>query len=251
MQHGRTKVIIGNWKMNKSIAETHIYVSGLGMASSTRSCQVGLAVPFTMISAAAEAAKGTAILIGGQNGSDHEEGAFTGEVSCFMLKDAGASFVLIGHSERRQLFHEDNDLVNRKVKMALRATIRPVICVGETEEQHQSGHTHSVLHTQLIESLNGLTPDEVGASIIAYEPVWAIGTGKSATPEIVEATHLHCRSIIAKEWGKDTADRVTIQYGGSVKPENAETLLRLPNVDGLLVGGASLTVESFNKILSL
>lgn len=249
IEHGRAKFIIGNWKMNKSIAEARSFVSELGLTTSNRTCQVGLAVPFTMISAAAEAAKGSPVLIGGQNASEHEEGAFTGEISCRMLKDAGASFVLLGHSERRHLFHEDDTLVNRKVKRALQAQLRPIVCVGETDQQHQAGETHAVLRGQLTQSLKGISVNEVEHLVIAYEPVWAIGTNKTATPEIVESAHRHCRDVIAAEWGNEVASRVIIQYGGSVKPENAAVLLALPDVDGLLIGGASLTLESFRGCL--
>jgi len=252
MQHvSRPKVIIGNWKMNKTVAETRSFVSGLGLNSVVRTFQVGLAVPYTMILTAAEAARGTAISIGAQNCSDHDEGAFTGEISCHMLKDAGASFVLVGHSERRQLFHETNALVNRKVKKSIAATLKPVVCIGETEEQHLSGKIENVLHDQILHSLKGLNPSEVEHLILAYEPIWAIGTGKTATPENIQFAHAYCRKVIASEWGKDTAEHTVILYGGSVKPENAAMILEQSDVDGLLVGGASLSLESFNKILNV
>lgn len=248
MPHARRpKVIVGNWKMHKVIAEARSFVSGL--AVSHYSCRVGLAVPFTMISAAAEAARGTSIMIGAQNVSDKESGAFTGEVSCKMVKDAGATFAVIGHSERRALFNEDDALVNRKVKQALAETLRPLVCIGETLQMHQEGKTHDVLRSQLMRGLEGLTPAQVEHVILAYEPVWAIGTGKTATPDIVQSAQAYCRKVVANAWGKDTAEHITIQYGGSVKPENAAALLALEDVDGLLVGGASLSLESFSKIL--
>lgn len=245
----RPKVIIGNWKMNKLTAEARSYVSGLALAVSQIPHQIGVAVPFTAICAAAEAARGTPIWIGAQNVSDFEEGPYTGEISVSMLKDAGASFAIVGHSERRHIFHEDNALVNRKVACVLKAGLKPVVCVGETLEQHQTGKTNEVLHTQILNSLKGLSPSNVEHLILAYEPVWAIGTGKTATPENVQSSHAHCRKVIASEWGKDTAEHIVIQYGGSVKPDNAAALLALPDVDGLLVGGASLSLESFNQII--
>lgn len=243
----RPKIIIGNWKMHKVIAEARSFVSGLALAHC--SCQVGLAVPYTLISAAAEAARGTSIIIGAQNVSDHVQGPFTGEISSRMLKDAGATFVIVGHSERRQLFHEDDALVNRKIKCVINDGLRPLMCIGETLEQYEEGKSHDVLHVQLMRGLHGLSPSQVEHSIIAYEPVWAVGTDRTPSPKAVEEAHAYCRKVIASEWGKDTAEHIIIQYGGSVKPENAGAFLDLEDVDGLLVGGASLTLESFSKIL--
>ncbi|MEI8125442.1 MAG: triose-phosphate isomerase [Parachlamydiaceae bacterium] len=245
----RSKVVIGNWKMNMSIPEARRFVSGLGLGVSYKTGQVGLAVPFTMIEAAAEAARGTTISIGGQNASDQDSGAFTGEISSRMLKDAGASFVLIGHSERRRLFHEDDAVLNKKIKLALAAELKPVFCIGETEEQ--SGKAHAVLQAQLINGLKGLKPNDLLHTIIAYEPVWAIGTGKTPTPEVIEEVHAYCRKVVGKEWGEDIAQQVVILYGGSANAENGGIFMAQPDVDGLLVGGASLSLESFNKILSL
>lgn len=248
MSHSRRpKVIIGNWKMHKVIAEARSFISGLAL--SHYSCQVGIAVPFTMIPAAAEAARGTSIMIGAQNVSEHEEGAFTGEVSCRMVKDAGATFVIVGHSERRHLFHEDDDLVNKKVKRVTASGLKPVMCIGETQQQRHDGKEEEVLHRQLIKGLNGLTASEVEHLILAYEPVWAIGTGQTPSLESVEAAHAYCRKVVASQWGKDTAEHIVIQYGGSVKPDNAQAILALNDVDGLLIGGASLSMESFGKIL--
>lgn len=245
----RSTTIIGNWKMNKLIAEARSFVSGLALTILPSHAYVGLAVPFTMITAAAEAARGTAIAIGAQNVSEREGGAFTGEVSCLMVKDAGGSFVLVGHSERRQLFHETDALVNKKTKRALADGLKPVVCIGETLEQHEAGKTDEVLRGQLTNSLKDLTADEVERLIIAYEPVWAIGTGKTATANAAQSAHAFCRDLLKENWGKSAAERVVIQYGGSVKPDNAKDLLDQTDVDGLLVGGASLSLDSFAKIV--
>jgi triosephosphate isomerase len=245
----RPTVIIGNWKMHKTIAESAAFVTSLAFVVRHSSTQVGLAVPYTMITAAADAARGALIAIGAQNVFDAEEGPYTGEISCRMLKDAGASFVIIGHSERRHLFHEDNAWINRKVKRALNDGLRVVLCIGETLEQHQTGKTHAVLHEQLTECLKDVGERQIESLIIAYEPVWAIGTNQTATPEIAQASHHFIRNEIAKKWGKPASERLIIQYGGSVKPENAAALLNEPDIDGLLVGGASLVLDAFVKII--
>lgn len=243
----RPTTIIGNWKMHKTIAEARSFVSGLAVAQ--HGCRGGLAVPFTMIAAAAEAARGTAVMIGAQNVSTHSEGPYTGEISAKMLKDAGATFGIVGHSERRVIFHEDDEMVSQKIGQLMASGIRPLVCIGESLKQRQEGMTHDVLHAQLSESLKGLSPGDVEHLMIAYEPIWAIGTGDAATTESVQSAHEFCRKVIANGWGRDTAEHVLILYGGSVKPENAAELLGLKDVDGLLVGGASLSLETFNKIL--
>lgn len=245
----RPTFIIGNWKMNKTIAETRSFISGLALVMHHNHHEVGLAVPFTSIAAAAEAAAHTPIMIGAQNVSNHDHGAYTGEVSCQMIKDAGARFSLAGHSERRHLFHENDSLVNKKIEKMLEYGIKPVFCIGETLEEHESGKTEAVLQKQIVQGLKGLSQDQVAFTVIAYEPVWAIGTGKAATPEMVQETHAFCRAVLAKEWGKNVADQVILQYGGSVNPSNAVELLKQPDVDGLLVGGASLTLDTFSKII--
>lgn len=245
----RPTLIIGNWKMNKTIAEARGFISGLALVMSQSAFQVGLAVPFTMLAVAAETALETPIKIGAQNVSDRDEGAFTGEISVKMIKDAGATFSLVGHSERRHLFHEDDELVNRKIKKVLELNIKPIFCIGETLAEHQSGKAHAILSNQMIQGLKGLSPHQIESLAIAYEPVWAIGTNQAATPEVVQETHAFCRSFLAKEWGPKVAERVVIQYGGSVSPANAVALLEQPDVDGLLIGGASLSLDSFSKIV--
>lgn len=245
----RPTVIIGNWKMNKTMAETRSFISGLALVMSQSTFQVGLAVPFTSLAAAAETALKTPIMIGAQNVSDSDEGAYTGEISCKMIKDAGAIFSLIGHSERRHLFNEDDALINRKIKKALEFGIKPIFCIGETLAQHQSGNAQAVLGGQILQGLKGLTQSQLEFLTLAYEPVWAIGTHQAATPNVVQETHAFCRKFLAKEWGKEVAERVVILYGGSVSPANAAALLDQPDVDGLLVGGASLSLDSFSKIV--
>ena len=245
----RPILIVGNWKMNKTIAETRSFISGLAVALVKNEVNVGLAVPYTMIAAAAEAAYETPIMIGAQNVSNYSHGAYTGEISCTMVKDAGATFALVGHSERRHVFHETDALANQRILKCLESSIKPILCIGETLTEHQSGKAHEVLSRQILEGLKGVDQTEMGLVAIAYEPVWAIGTNQAATPQDVQKTHVFCRDIIAKEWGRKVADHIVIQYGGSVSPANAAALLEQPDVDGLLVGGASLSLDSFSKIV--
>lgn len=238
-------MITGNWKMYKTVDEALEFVKTLAPLLGESQARVGLAVPFTAIAPLAALVRelGSSISIGGQNMHDQDEGAFTGEISARMLRDVGARFVILGHSERRHHFHESNSFINRKVKSALQAGLDVILCVGETLEERESGHEESVLEEQLMKSLEGVKNLERVA--IAYEPVWAIGTGKVASGEDAQKVHAFCRALVAKHWpGAD----VTIQYGGSVKPENAAALLQQPDIDGLLVGGASLKPDSFAKI---
>ena len=232
----RTRVIAGNWKMYKTVPEAVEFVKTLAPLVADSQAEVWVAVPYTAIAAAAEVAAGTNIRIGAQNMNDASEGAFTGEIAARMLVDAGASFVLVGHSERRHLFGESDAFVNRKVKRALADGLRPIVCVGETLEQRDAGQTAEVLKEQVAGSLSGVD----GNFVLAYEPVWAIGTGRSATPEEAQKEHALLRDLVGDH---------QILYGGSVKPENASALLAQPDIDGLLVGGASLSPESFAKIV--
>lgn len=245
----RSVTIIGNWKMHQTIAEAERFVAELAPLMSHTSHHVGLAVPFTLLAPAAKASAGTVIAIGAQNVSDYEAGPYTGEISPAMILDAGGAFVLVGHSERRRLFHEDNAVVNRKLRNSLQVGLKPVCCIGETLEQHQSGKTHDVLRSQLLQCLDGLSANQIAHLTVAYEPVWAIGTNRAATPEMAQETQTFCRSVIETEWGKRAGERITILYGGSVNPNNAASLLAQPDVDGLLVGNASLNVDSFAKIV--
>lgn len=246
----RQTVIVGNWKMNKTIAETVDFIASFIPLMKNSAAQILLAVPYTAIRSAAESALDTDIFIGAQNVSDAEEGPFTGEISASMLIEAGAQFVIIGHSERRRLFHEDNQLVNRKVLHSLKDDLYPIVCVGETLKEREAGKTHEILQQQIEESLKGLSKEQMEFLMIAYEPVWAIGTGKSATPEIAQEAMLYCRELIAKSWGQAVAEKIVILYGGSINVENAGVLLEQKDIDGLLVGGASLNVETFGQIVN-
>jgi triosephosphate isomerase (TIM) len=188
-------------------------------------------------------------VIGAENMSDEIEGAFTGEISARMLKNAGAKFVILGHSERRHIFNESNAFIHRKVKKAISENIQIIFCLGETGQERKAKKTEEVLTQQLEESLGDISAEQMAAIILAYEPVWAIGSGHSALPEAVQAMHHFCRQWVKQKWGEETAKKVIIQYGGSVHPNDAKDFMELPDVDGVLVGGASLTVESFNKII--
>lgn len=246
----RSPLIAGNWKMHKTIAEAVSFVQGLLPRIQTISSRVWIAPPFTAVHACAQAAKGP-LKIGGQNLHESESGAFTGEISGSMLVDAGASFVLIGHSERRQLFHEGGALIQRKVERALHSKLIPLLCIGETAEERQKGHTHQVLTRQLDEALKGIPVDRLSNLVIAYEPVWAIGTGQTATPELAQMAHHEIRKSLAHTFGASFANQLTLLYGGSVKPNNIAELMKQPDIDGALIGGASLELDSFVQMIQL
>lgn len=246
----RIPAIAANWKMFKTTHETLAYVRELGaLLKDVQGVEVILAPPFTSLTTAAEAARNTAIGIAAQNMSAEKEGAFTGEISATMLKDAGAEYVILGHSERRKLYGETDASINRKVHVAIAAGLTPIVCVGETLEEREGGRMPDVLDRQVKDGLEGLTGEQVASLIIAYEPVWAIGTGRNATPEQADEAHRHIRTRLKQWFGAAAADSCRIQYGGSVKPDNITALVSLPDVDGALVGGASLTVPSFFDIV--
>lgn len=245
----RTPVIAGNWKMHKTIEEAVSFVKGLIPLIKNVQVKVYIAVPYTAIRAASDEAKGSILVIGAENMSDASEGAFTGEISANMLQNAGARFVILGHSERRHLFNETNAFIHRKVKKALSENMPIIFCIGETEQEHKNKKTHEVLKKQLEESLGDISAEDMATIILAYEPVWAIGSSHSDTPEKVQDIHRFCRQWISQKWGAETANKVIIQYGGSVHPDDAKDFMDQPDVDGLLVGGASLVVESFNQII--
>lgn len=244
-------MITANWKMHKTVEEAQQFVETLAERAIESQAQIYLAAPFTALRPLADLIRERELpfILGGQNMNDAREGAFTGEIAARMLKEAGAHFVLLGHSERRQLFHEDDQFINQKVRRALEEELQPVLCIGETLEERERGETESVLRRQLLAGLKDVTGSDVGRMMIAYEPIWAIGTGKVAHPEEANAAHLACRLVIEERWGKRAAEKVVIQYGGSVKPSSAASLLKQPQIDGLLVGGSSLTVETFIQIL--
>lgn len=246
----RPVVIAGNWKMHKTILEATTYVEELAPLVKNSPARIYLAVPFTMIKPVSDIAKETNIIIGAQNMNDASEGAFTGEISGKMLKDAGAKFVIIGHSERRRFFNETNSLINKKVKRALLDGLQVILCIGETREERDAGKTHEILKTQLEQGLEGVAAEKLEHSIIAYEPVWAIGATQPASSQEAEDAQAFCRQLINEKWGESAAAHVVIQYGGSVKADNAKEFLDQPNIDGLLIGGASLSVQEFSKIIS-
>ena len=241
----------GNWKMYKTASETTDFFTQFGpLVASTSGRDIVICPTFVNLPAAVEATKGTKIEIGGQNLHWAKEGAYTGEISGSMLASAGAKWVLVGHSERRQLFGETNETVMKKTVAALDAGLSPIVCVGELLEEREAGRTNAVLEEQFRDGVAGLSAEQFVRIAIAYEPVWAIGTGKTATPEIAQEAHAHIRSLINAKYGKGAADKARVLYGGSVKPDNAKTLMGQPDVDGVLVGGASLDPKSFASIVN-
>jgi triosephosphate isomerase len=246
----RVPLIAANWKMFKTIAETQAFLRDLsGVAAATPSVDLVVAPPFTALTAAVDAARGTRIAIAAQNLYFEREGAFTGEVSARMIKDAGATHAIIGHSERRRLFGDTDTWVNRKLRAALNESLSPIVCIGETLMERERGETTAVLDRQIQAGLDGVTADELAGLVLAYEPVWAIGTGKNATPVEAGDAHAHIRRRLAAWFSPTAADRCRILYGGSVKPDNIVELVGLADVDGALVGGASLEVRSFGEIV--
>ena len=246
----RIPAIAANWKMFKTTQETLAYVRELSLlVKDMRGIDIIVAPPFTSLATAVEAARNSPVAIAAQNMSYEREGAFTGEISAGMIKDAGATYVIIGHSERRKLYGETDASINRKVQAALAAELVPIVCVGETLEEREGGLMPAVLDRQVKDGLEGLTGDQVGALIVAYEPVWAIGTGRNATPEQADEAHRHIRTRLRQWFGASAAENCRIQYGGSVKPDNIAALMALPDVDGALVGGAGLQVQSFFDIV--
>lgn len=247
----RRPVIAGNWKMYKTQAETRTFFKAFlpGVAAS-RHCDIMVAPPYTAIAAAVEAVRGSAISVAGQNLHWESEGAFTGEVSGPMLLEAGCRAAIVGHSERRQYFGETDESVNRKLKAALAAGLTPIVCVGETLSEREANHTQAVLRRQFETGLASLTPDDFSRILMAYEPVWAIGTGRTATPEMAAEAHRFIRQLAALQFSPDAAADIRILYGGSVKPENIRGLMFQPDIDGALVGGASLDPKSFAAIVN-
>ena len=246
----RQKLIAGNWKMHGTLEFTRHYLDVLiSKIPEVRSSRVLLAVPYTLISLAAERVKGTFVEIGAQNLCEEESGAFTGEVSASLIQDAGASFVIIGHSERRRVFNETDFSLRKKLQRAFSLGIQPILCIGETLEERELKLTENILKQQLYSVLEGFSLGDVKKIVIAYEPVWAIGTGKSATPEEAEEIHRFCRALLETWFGKELSSLVPILYGGSVNAENALKFFQKENIDGALVGGASLDPESFLKII--
>ncbi|NGX28173.1 MAG: Bifunctional PGK/TIM [Candidatus Anoxychlamydiales bacterium] len=243
-------IIAGNWKMNKTHLDAKEFIKDIIPQVNKARSTVYIAVPFTALQTAVEAAKDTNIVIGAQNMHDEENGAFTGEISSSQLKCLDVKFVILGHSERRHIFKEDNAFINRKVIRALKDGLKPILCIGETKEEREKKLTHQILDTQFSEGIKNISNEEAANLTIAYEPVWAIGTGISATSEIAENTHTYIRKLIIKYFDNKIANSMHILYGGSVKPDNVEELMQQENIDGVLVGGAALKVESFAQIVN-
>ncbi len=242
----RKPFIAANWKMTKTIGETEEFINAfLPMVKDIRDVDILIAPPFTSLSTAARLLKSSSVSLGAQNVYFEETGAFTGEISPGMLLSAGCSCVIIGHSERRQYFSETDEIVNKKIKLAIKSGLEVILCIGESLEEREANRTFEVLEKQLGGSLQDLSLDRI---TIAYEPIWAIGTGRTATKEQANEAHAHIRGWLRKN--RDSADSVRIQYGGSVKPENIEELMSQPDVDGALVGGASLKPDSFAGIVT-
>ena len=247
----RTPIIAGNWKMYKTVADTVKYVKEFRvMVKDIADVEIVIAPPFTAVYAAAEAARNSNVIIAAQDLYWEREGAFTGQISAQMLREAGAEYVIIGHSERRTLFGETDETVNLKVRAAIAANLIPIACIGETLAEREAGATLSVLDRQIKGGFDGITGEQVGALVIAYEPVWAIGTGRTATAGQAQEAHAHIRQRLRQWFGGAAADECHVIYGGSVKPDNTKELIGQPDVDGALVGGASLDIKSFFEIVS-
>ena len=245
----RRKVIAGNWKMNMLPNEAIDFIQELTPLVKNTKNDVILCVPYTDLFYALLHVQGTNIKIGAQNMHWEEKGAYTGEVSAQMLKSIGVEYVIIGHSERRQYFAETDETVNKKIKSALAHELKPIVCVGETLEQREAGETEKIVTTQIAKAFEGIASEDLEKIIVAYEPIWAIGTGKTATKEDANTTIMQIRKKLAEIYGQNKADGVIIQYGGSVKSSNAKELFEMSDIDGGLVGGASLKAEEFSKIV--
>jgi triosephosphate isomerase len=247
---GRLPFITGNWKMNKTVGEAVVLVRELKVSiSGVEGVEVAVAPPFTALHALRKELEDSSIFLAGQNLYWEEKGAFTGEISPPMLKEAGCRYVIIGHSERRQFFGETDETVNRRIKAALAHDLKVIFCIGEMLMEREGGKTFSVIERQVEGGLKGLSDKEMAAIVIAYEPVWAIGTGKTATPEQAEEVHRFIRGKLEKLYSRKISEEIRIQYGGSVTPENIKGLMAQADIDGALVGGASLKAESFSKVV--
>jgi triosephosphate isomerase (TIM) len=250
MNKERKLIIAGNWKMNKTVTEALALVDDLknGLAN-IKEVDIVVCPPFTALCEVAKALRDSNIRLGAQDMSEHNPGAYTGEIAAEMLKEFAVRYVILGHSERRQYHKESDELISKKARAAHVASLEPIICVGETLAEREAGQTEKILETQVHGSLTGLNKEQMTETIIAYEPVWAIGTGRTATTAQAQEAHAFIRGLLVKLFDEATARRVRIQYGGSVKPSNARELMSQPDVDGALVGGASLEAQSFAEIV--
>ena len=247
----RKKVIAGNWKMNNDLSESQNLISKLisGLSNEKVNCDVIVCPPFTSLSEANSLLKKSIIKLGAQNMYFEENGAFTGEISASMLKNTGCEYVILGHSERRTIFGETDQVINKKIKKALQSDLLPIFCVGESLQERESEVTNDIIKRQITEGLKNISSAEMQKIIIAYEPVWAIGTGKTASPQQAEDVHAFIRELVKSLYSNEIAEGLVIQYGGSVKPDNAKELLSQKDIDGALVGGACLKSESFIEII--
>jgi len=251
MNKERKLIIAGNWKMNKTAAEALVLVNGLKLElAAVKDVDIVVCPPFTALSDVSKAILATKnIALGAQNMSENNVGAYTGEIAAVMLKEFSVRYVILGHSERRQYQKESDELISKKARAAHAAALKPIVCVGETLAEREANETEKVLETQVRGSLAGLSREQMPETVVAYEPVWAIGTGKTASAQQAQDAHAFIRGVVAKMFDETVARKVRIQYGGSVKPANARELMGLPDVDGALVGGASLEVRSFADII--
>jgi triosephosphate isomerase len=245
----RRPLLAGNWKMNLTLAQSVELARAVKDAAASASGEVAVCVPFTAITVVAEVLRGSAVRLGAQDVSWEASGAFTGEISTAMLVDAGCQMVIIGHSERRKLYGETDEHVNKKLGAALKAGLTPVVCIGETLDERETQKTWRVLETQIAGGLKGFAPADLSKVVVAYEPVWAIGTGKTASPAQAQEAHLFVRAQLEKLYGKNFASGVRVLYGGSVTAENVDSLMAQADVDGALVGGASLKKDAFLRIM--
>lgn len=246
----RKIIVAGNWKMNKTIKETKEFFDGLKpLVSDVKNVEVVIAAPFTALEAATRETKDSNIKIAAENMNPNESGAYTGEISPLMLKELGVEYVILGHSERREYYGETDSIVNEKVKSALKHGLKPILCVGEKLEERENGTTEAVVKEQTVGGLKDVTAEQMKNVVIAYEPVWAIGTGKTATPEQAQEVHAFIRGLLTELYNEEVANEVTVQYGGSMNDANAAELIAQQDIDGGLVGGASLIAEKFAVII--
>jgi triosephosphate isomerase len=247
----RRPVIAGNWKMYKTVKEALDFIEAFKpQVKNATHCEIVIAPPFTALSGAVKAAQGSNIGISAQDLFWEKEGAFTGQISASMVAEVGCRYTIVGHSERRQYFGESDETVSKKIRAALKEDLVPIVCVGETLAEREGGHTQRVIETQCHQGFTGLTGQDFSHIILAYEPVWAIGTGRTATPELAEEVHLFIRDMIQRAFGEKVAQSLRILYGGSVKPENIRALMAQGDIDGALVGGASLQADLFTRIVN-
>ncbi len=248
----RKYLIAGNWKMNLVPSNAGTFAKELisKIKKVDDDVIVMIAPPYTALSKVNEVIKNSCIKLGAQNVNENEKGAFTGEISADMLIDLGVEYVIIGHSERRHIYKENNELINKKVILALKKNLKPILCVGELLEERENGKTNEIIKNQVVNCLKNVSNDDMKDVVIAYEPVWAIGTGKVATPEMAEEVHLYIREIVTGLYNKEIANKLIIQYGGSVKPDNIDGLMSKENIDGALIGGASLEIDTFTRLVN-